>query len=178
MPDQPGKMMPALYGGIVIAVISTVPFLSLINCLCCAGGMLGGFLAVFFYTKDMTAQSPPLTNSLGLQLGALAGLFGALIGTVLNILILATIGNVSSQVELDILRGFEDSMPPGTLEQIEESMEQSGGLGMISILTSFFTSIIIDPLFGLIGGLIGYSFYKNKVARPPAPPAVPPPTAV
>lgn len=175
MPEKPSKLMPALYGGIVMAAISAIPFVSIVNCFCCAGVMLGGFLAVFFYQKDLTIQMPPLTNGDALQLGALAGVFGAIIGTILSALVLAAFGNISGEVVLDIIRGFEDQMPPGTMEQIEQSMSQSAGLGMMSILMSFFTSIIVDPLFGLLGGLIGYSVYKPKPgAQPPMPQAPPP----
>jgi hypothetical protein len=120
----------------------------------------------------------PLTNSDALQLGALAGVFGAIIGTVLSAMVMALFGNVSSQIVLDILRGFEDKMPPGTMEQIEQSMSQSSELGIMGIVWMFFTSIIVDPLFGLLGGLIGYAVYKPKPGvfppmMPPTPPASP-----
>jgi hypothetical protein len=175
MPEKPSKLMPALYGGIIMAVISATPFISIINCLCCAGVMLGGFLAVFFYQKDLTIQTP-LTNSDALQLGALAGVFGAVIGTVLSGLIMALFGNVSAQFILDIIRGFEDKMPPGTMDQIEQSMMQSQEIGVMGIVMGFVTSIIIDPLFGLLGGLIGYSVYKPKPGI--QPPMMPPTTPV
>jgi len=180
MPEKPSKLLPALYGGVVMAAISAIPFVSIINCFCCAGVMLGGFLAVFFYQKDLTIQTP-LTNSDALQLGALAGVFGAVIGTILSGLIMALFGDVSRQIIMDIIRGFEDQMPPGTMEQIEQGMSQSTGMGFMGIMIAFFTSIIIDPLFGLLGGLIGYSVYKPKPgAHPPMtspmPPSQPPAT--
>ena len=46
MPEKPSKLMPALYGGIIIGLLSGIPFISLINCICCAGVIIGGFLAV------------------------------------------------------------------------------------------------------------------------------------
>ena len=66
MKEKPGMLMPALYGGIIMAVISTVPGLSLINCLCCAGVLLGGFMAVFFYKKELMPDMPPMTSSDGI----------------------------------------------------------------------------------------------------------------
>ena len=45
MNPKPDKIIPALYGGIIMALVSTIPFVSFINCLCCAGIMLGGLLA-------------------------------------------------------------------------------------------------------------------------------------
>jgi hypothetical protein len=60
-------------------------------------------------------------------------------------------------------------------------MAQSSEVGVMGIMMAFVFSIIIDPLFGLLGGLIGYSIYKPKPGvfppvmppKPPAPPATP-----
>jgi len=157
--------MPALYGGIVIGVISGLPFLSLINCLCCAGVLLGGFLSVFFYKKDLTPQMPPLTSNDALQLGALAGLFGAIVGNILSAIILYSVGNLMGEAMMEFFEGFRDQMPPGTIEQIEEGV-RSGEVSPVGIVIS----LIIDPLFGLLGGLIGYSVFKPKAAIEPLPP--------
>ncbi len=46
-------------------------------------------------------------------------------------------------------------------------------MGFLQIVITF----VIDPLFGLIGGLIGYSVFKEKKtvpAGPPPPPVQPP----
>jgi len=43
MPEKPSILMPALFGGIITGVLSGIPFLNFINCLCCAGVLLGGF---------------------------------------------------------------------------------------------------------------------------------------
>jgi hypothetical protein len=171
MPEKPSMLMPALYGGLIMAVISAVPGLNLINCLCCAGVILGGFLAVFFYQKDLTPQMPPLTNGDGLKLGALAGVFGAVAGTVLGLLVVAAFGNVAGDMILDVMRGFEDSLPPGTMEQMEQQMEESATPGIMSTVMQFLGAIVIYPLFGLVGGLIGYSVYKPKpgMQMPPPP---------
>jgi hypothetical protein len=175
MPERPSKLLPALYGGVIMGVISAVPFLNLLNCLCCAGIMVGGLMSVFFYKNDLTPSMPPLTSSDGLQLGALAGVFGAIVGTILHAVTLAAFGNVGSETVMQILRSFGDQIPPQVLDQIESGMQQSGGFSGLSILWTFLTSIILDPLFGLLGGLIGYSFFKPKPemvnVQPPPPPA-------
>ena len=97
MPEKPSKLMPALYGGVIMGVISGIPFLNLVNCLCCAGVMLGGFMAVFFYQKDLTPEKGPLTNSDSLQLGALAGVFGALVGLVLTVIFHFALGAAAGE---------------------------------------------------------------------------------
>lgn len=171
MPNRPGIVLPALYGGIIMGVISAVPGLSLLNCFCCAGIMLGGFLAVFFYKKDLTAGMPLLTSADGVKLGALAGVFGAIVSIVLSRLVTAVLGGVDEKMVKDLIdsMGLADQLPPGTMDQIEEGM--GAGLGFFQIVLTF----VIDPLFGLIGGLIGYSVFKEKQVLPTAPPPPPPP---
>ena len=173
MPEKPSKLMPALYGGVIMGVISGIPFLNLVNCLCCAGVMLGGFMAVFFYRKDLMAGNAPLTNSDGLQLGALAGVFGALVSLVLTFIFHFALGAAASEAIGNIIMsmydklGILDKMPPEAVEQMQQSVREQA-LSPLTIIASF----IIDPLFGLIGGLIGYSVYKPKgpaaSVQPPA----------
>ncbi len=174
MPNRPGIVLPALYGGILMGVISAVPGLSLLNCFCCAGIMLGGFLAVFFYKKDLTAGMPPLMSSDGLKLGALAGVFGAIVSIILSKLVTMMMGGADERIVKDLIEsmGLADQLPPGTMEQIEEGM--GAGLGIFQIVITF----ILDPLFGLIGGLIGYSVFKAKQVVPTAPPTPPAPPPV
>ena len=169
MPDKPGKFLPALYGGIIMGVISGVPGLSIVNCLCCAGIMLGGFMAVFFYKKELKESHPPLTNGDALGLGALSGVFGAVVASLLGALFSHLFGfGMGMGMERLHNMGLSDQIPPETLKMIE-SLTSGGaifGLGLI-------VHLVLMPLFGLIGGLIGYSVFKPKgpVGPPPAPPA-------
>jgi hypothetical protein len=163
-------LLPAIYGGVIIGVVSAVPGLNLLNCCCCAGIMLGGVAAVFFFSKDITPGMTPLESSDGVKLGLLAGVFGAIFSLILSGLMKLAFGGV----EAEILREFLDSsglasqMPPGTMEQIDEAMME--GMGFLEIVGSF----IINPIFGLIGGLIGYAIFKPKAVPPAVPPAMPP----
>ena len=83
MNPKPDKLIPAIYGGIIMGVISAVPFLNFINCLCCAGILLGGFFAVMFYKNNFTPDTPPFTSSDCMVVGVLSGVCGAVVGTVL-----------------------------------------------------------------------------------------------
>jgi len=171
MPEKPSKLMPALYGGIIIGVISGIPYLSFVNCLCCAGVLFGGFMAVFFYNKDLTPAMPPLTGGDAIQLGALAGLIGAIVGSVIMGLVMVTVGNVAGEALYDLLMSFYetvgilDQMPPEAVDQMYEQMT-SAQLDPMTIVMS----LVIDPLFGLLGGLIGYAVYKPKAGTPPPQP--------
>lgn len=173
MNDKPNKLIPALYGGIVAGVISGLPFVSIINCFCCAGVMLGGVLAVFFYKKELP-PAWPLTSGDAVQLGVLSGVFTAIISTILSVIIFLSLGNVTGQALYDFLveSGIMDQLPPETLEQMEEGL-LGADISPVSIVISF----IIDPLFGLLGGLIGYAMFKSKGQMapmvPPPPPTMP-----
>ena len=171
MPEKPNKLMPALYGGIIMGVISGIPFLNLLNCCCCAGILLGGALAVFFYKNDLKEGMPPLTSGDAIELGALAGVIGAVIGSILTAGFLAVLGNVSGEAIMGVLESFKDRMPPGTLEQMEEKIRE-GGFSILQLVMS----LVIDTVFGLLGGLIGFAIFKPKPQMLNVqPPAVPPP---
>jgi len=170
MPEKPAKFLPALYGGIIMGVISGVPGLSIVNCLCCAGIMLGGFMAVFFYKKELKESHPPLTNGDALALGALSGVIGAVVATLLGALFSALFG-FGMGMGMERLRNmgaFSNQIPPETLKLIQSFTTGGALLGI-----GFVIHLVIMPLFGLIGGLIGYSVFKPKapVVMPPAPPA-------
>ena len=170
MPEKPNKLIPALYGGIIMGLISGIPFLNLLNCCCCAGVLLGGLLAVFFYKNDIKEGMAPLTSGDAIEVGALAGVIGAVIGSILTAGFLAALGNVTGDAIMGFLEGFRDKMPPGTLEQAEQKIRE-GGFSILQLVIS----LVVDTVFGLLGGLIGFAIFKPK---PPMlnmqPPAVPP----
>lgn len=174
MPPKPNKVIPALYGGIIMGVISGVPFLNFVNCCCCAGILFGGFMAVFFYKNDLKPDMPPLASGDALAVGALAGVFGAIISSILEGALMLTVGNLAGQTLVDmILRlydrfGIRDQLPPGSLDQLE--MLKLARYSPFMVVRAF----MIHPLFGLLGGLIGFSVFKPKVALPPSA-LVPPP---
>ncbi len=171
MNQKPDKLIPALYGGVIMALISAIPFINFINCLCCAGVMLGGFFAVFFYKNNFTPDTPPYTSGECMGVGALAGVFGAIIGTMLSLVTLALFGNITGEYMIEMLRNFD--IPQEAFDAMEESM--AVGMSFVSIMIQLLTSLVIDTLFGLLGGLIGYSVYKPKKSFMPPPPMPQPP---
>jgi hypothetical protein len=162
MSEKPGVFLPALYGGIIIAFISSVPILNFINVCCCAGVLLGGFLSVFFYRKELTPQTP-LTSADCMQLGALAGLFGAILGSLVFVLKFYAFGEINEI--LKNLEQLEGRMSSAQYDAII-SFIQSGALFVVVVVAA---SILIDTLFGLLGGLIAYSTFKPKNVPPAAP---------
>ena len=170
MLEKPQKQHAIIIGSAVIAGISALPGISMINCCCCAGILFGGALAVFFYQKDFRPDMPPMETSDALMVGLLSGIFGAIGATVLSALILLAVGPVEAEFVMDIWkRVIENLADNGTipydvadqlLDQMEDAMSQSMSIG--TIMVGFFLNIIIFPIFGMLGGLIGYGIFRKK----------------
>ena len=174
MNQKPDKLIPALYGGIIMAVVSSVPFLSLVNCFCCAGILSGGIIAVFFYKNNFTPDTPPLTSGDCMAVGAIAGVISAFVGTFLSFAFLSMFGDVMGSRILEFLRNSNLHIPQESLDQIED-MLRGGGTTFFLLISKLMTSLFIHTLFGLLGGLIGYSIFKPRVSIMPPPPMQPPP---
>ncbi len=176
MNSKPDKLIPALYGGVIMALISTVPFVNLVNCLCCAGILFGGVMAVYFYKNNFTPDTPPFTSGDCIAVGAIAGVISAFITTILGLIMVALFGDVMQNLVMEFLRNSRFNIPDEAMQQIENALRVR--TGMLFIMAEFGQHLIIHTLFGLLGGLIGYSIFKRKqqVMPPPAarPPAVTP----
>ena len=84
-PAQPSKTVPILAGGLFLGALSAIPPISFLNCACCILVIGGGFLASYLYMKDYPSDQPRVTYGDGALLGLLAGLFGAVVDTVISI---------------------------------------------------------------------------------------------
>ena len=176
MTGRPDKFLPALYGGIIIALVSTIPFVDIINCFCCAGILGGGLLAVYFYKNNIIEGMPPLQSADCLIVGMLAGIIGAFIGSFLHIAFLAAFGNVMMEKVIDWLHRLNVNLPEDAWNKLEQAASRPEGVG--SFMIQLFSSLFLYGIFGLLGGLIGYSIFKPRVMplAPPPPPPSPPPS--
>lgn len=175
MVPKPDKKIPALYGGIIIGLISSIPFLSLVNCFCCAGILLGGFLAVMFYKNNFTPDTPPFTAGDCMAVGVFAGVTGAVVEAGLSMLFMALFGNVALDFLLNLARNSNLQLPGDAMDRLEQALRE--GRTGASMVMNFFGSLFINVLFGMLGGLIGYSIFKPKgVPMPPPPMQAPPPS--
>lgn len=173
MNPKPDKLIPALYGGVIMGLISAIPFLNFLNCFCCAGILLGGILAVMFYKNNFTPDTPPFTSGDCMAVGALAGVAGAVVNVFLTIAFLALFGNITQQFLLDFLHSMNLQLPDEAWRAIEEGLtEDKTGF---ALAMNFVVGLFIDSIFGLLGGLIGYSIFKPK--QTPMPPMPQPPPA-
>lgn len=180
--NAPSKVRPAVIGGAVMAATSAIPYLSMINCACCAGIMLGGLAAVYFYLRSLPPDSAPLESKHGLLLGAFAGIFGAIFETIITVFIIAFLSKgYFDQIYFEIEKSIGDMESqgkevPAIINQIQDALtaliQEIGETGFslaLTILMLVFNTMK-NVLFGLIGGLIGVEVLqkKNKNAAPTA----------
>jgi hypothetical protein len=153
MEERPDKLRPALIGGALIGIISAIPIISLINCFCCAGVVIGGIVAVHLYNRNLGGLE--LTSSDGVVIGLMAGASGALISTILTSMIT---GGVKHQIN-KILE-YSNEIPPEIQDALVRIQEMGGNLFFVIVGLVF--SLIIFSIFGIIGGLIGVSLFRKK----------------
>ncbi|MFO8101738.1 MAG: hypothetical protein R6U37_06205, partial [Dehalococcoidia bacterium] len=135
MENKPSKLVPALIGGGVMAVLGSFPIISIGNCLCCMWVLFGGGLAAYLYSKEL----PPgemLASGDGALVGLIAGLFGALFTTLLSSLFILIGFRFSPEVLSEFMKSSRD-MPPEVRDFIE-NWTTGGGLGSFMVVVNLF----------------------------------------
>jgi len=161
MEENPTKLIPALIGGSVIGILSTVPIINMGNCLCCMWILLGGFIGTYFYWREL----PPgheLSSGEGAVIGLLSGIFGALFGTLLGYFFMAVVGfNPGQEFLQSILESRGDLSPE--IEEFLKEFQMRGGLHPFFITIGLFFALVVDSVFGAVGGIIGAAILRKKV---------------
>ena len=177
MISKPSKIQPALVGGLILGLLSSIPFVNMGNICCCLWVLLGGAIAA----KILISKSPytPVTMGEGAATGAIAGVFGCIITLFLGIpLQLLTTGLTSG-----FYKGMMESVAdPEVRRAMEQAMAQqrTGDIGaqILGALFSWFIGSIIFIGFATLGGLIGVSIFEKRKGQtgyiPPTPPGAAP----
>ena len=154
------KIKPALIGGVSLGVANSIPLLNLANCACCALVIGGGVLATYLYLKDAPAAAQPPYGD-GIMVGALAGIVGALVSTIISIpmtLLFSGVGMFDSISEA--LEQADADIPP-FLADLLASMG-GGGFAIGALLFGLMFSLVINVIFAGIGGAIGVAIFSKK----------------
>lgn len=182
MLDKPSKWRAAMFGGLAIGLISGIPVISLVNCCCCAGILGGGVLTFYLYRQEHTEGMLPLEASDGLILGIMAGITGAFVQAVIHGFLVLLFAGAQEEFMRRIMEKIIDGLaknggiPSDALDQmrdqIESSMRQSST--MRGVIMSLFMSLIIYPIFAMLGGLLGYGIFRPKKPQQMQPTPMPP----
>ncbi len=158
------KIKPVITGTLVMTAIAVLPVLNLINVFCCAGIMAGGFAGVYSYKKQLepSGKFPEVKD--GGMIGILSGILAAVFVTGFGLLI-SLFSDVNPM--LDIMNSLDQmgvDVPSEMLTYIEKFSGEFSEHGFSPTITiiSFVSNIILYPLFGSIGALIGVSVLKKN----------------
>ncbi len=183
MLEKPNKWRPALIGGIVIGAVSGIPLVSLVTCCCCAGILGGGVLAYYLYREEHIEGMEPIESSDALIIGIVAGVVGAFVQAAIHALIMIFFAGAQEQLMRGIMEKLIDrleqsgSFPSDAIDQmrdsIENSMRESRSLG--GFLLNLFVSVIVYPIFAMLGALLGYGIFRSRKVLPPQVPPPPQP---
>ena len=161
--DWRRALAPAFSGGILAAVLSFVPILSLGVIL---WALLGGATAVRLYLSRVPAAR--ITPRLGARLGALAGLLAFVLNTALSLwgIMQPGFGTAFRKYVQEDLQGWiARNSDPQTQElgrQIAASLLTPQGLALL-IGVGFFAMLLIFVLFGAAGG--AFSGWRRERRR-------------
>ncbi len=163
MPPSPPRLQPALLGGAFMGVLSALPFVSYLNACCCLWVVVGGLLAVWLLQQNYPYR---ISTSDGAVVGLLAGVFGALVGGVIAMLM----APFQQKLDLYMLGRLTEAMGdvPPVIEQAIEQRRNQPAVTFLSAIASLVFSLIIYPIFAMLGGLLGAVLFKK--GEPPAPP--------
>lgn len=161
--NSPNRITPIIYGTAVMTLIAVFPVLNLINVFCCAGIILGGYAGVYTYWKQLQNTGQALTTKDGGMIGILCGILSAVFVTGFGLLL-----SLFSETNpmLEIMKTFDDigfQMPPEMSQYLDKFSNEYNEHGFSPTITlfSFISNIILYPLFGSIGAILGV-FYLNK----------------
>ena len=143
------KLKPALLGGLIVGVLSAIPFL---NYCCCLWSIGGGVLAGMLYINGSTVR---VTSGDGAIVGALAGLVGGVIYLIIGLPIALLYSGAAME---EAFRNSGVQMPlSGTL---------------LLIVGSLIAAVCLIAL-ATLGGLLAVPIFEKRKdgAVPPPPPA-------
>lgn len=160
MDQSANRLTPALIGGGMIGILSTVPLLAWGNCFCCMWILLGGAFSAILYRRSLPDQSLMTAGDGALQ-GLIAGVFGALFGTLLSYIFIVFAGYHPGQEFLDMFMENSDDVP-AEFEDMMEEFKNFEGFTAFSALFKFTGELVMDVIFGVLGGLLGVALSKPK----------------
>lgn len=156
------KVKPAVIGGVVLGILSAIPFVNFVNICCCLWAILGGMLASHLYVKNSTT---PASAGDGAIVGAIAGAVGAVISLVIGI----PLSILSGAAMRGTLVSLIERADPQQAEMFRRQMEATGESVAGAIVNGLIGAVLLF-VFAIIGGLIGVALFEKRKGGPVPPP--------
>ena len=154
------RLQPALWGGLFIGVLSALPLVNAGNCCCCLWVLMGGALATYLRQQNNPYQ---IDAAEGAIVGLMAGVVGGIVYSILSIPLQMLAGPMQQEWMNEILSSNPNVTPE--MREMVERLTTSSGLQLIGMIIS----IVVNSIFGMLGGLIGVAIFKRNLPPPPPP---------
>ena len=151
------KLQPALLGGLLIGVLSSLPFVGNLNACCCLWVIVGGVLTSYLLQERLPV---PITAGDAAVAGLLAGVVGGLLAWAATAVMMALAGGVGSSFDL-LRRG---DMPPEFARVLDEVEHLPSWIWYVLFLVFH---LLVFPIFSMLGALLGVALFKRQPLPPP-----------
>jgi hypothetical protein len=151
-------LMPAVWGGLVFGVPSSLPF---VQFCCCLWVVLGGMMAAYVLQAN---SSEPILVGDGALVGFLAGLVGAVVAVILSQVLSPWVEPIQRAFTRQMLQRAIDmspNVPPGVREAMD-NIDQPTTFSIVRTLFNLVLLLVIGAIFGTLGGLLGAVMFKKK----------------
>jgi hypothetical protein len=152
---------PALIGGVVMGVLSALPFVSAGNLCCCLWVVSGGVVAAYIFQQN---QATPITPADGALVGLLAGLVGAVVQVLVKIPIDILVGPMELAMVQRMLDG--GTFPPEVRDMMERYGRGGGAVGgayfIVSSIVGLMFWVFVGGIFSTLGGLLGALIFRKQ----------------
>jgi hypothetical protein len=179
--NEERMLKPAVIGGVLLGILSSLPVISLFNCFCCAWVIGGGIFAAYLYVKDSPIA---VTLGRGVAIGLLAGIIGTVVGALFSVPLQLLMDKAGVGVMEQVKQMLEQmpNLPPEIRDRLSALTSRSG-FNIILYVIHTLLMLIINGLMAMLGGTIGVAIFEKRKPgdtsiRPPSyePPAnLPPP---
>lgn len=157
------KLKPAIIGGVLIGVLSIIPFVNWVNFCCCLWAILGGVLASYLYIKNSPTPAGPGDGAI---LGAMAGVVGAVIAVIIGI----PLSILMSGFMAGLIASLVENLDRSQAELMRRQMEAGATVGG-AIVNGIILAVLLI-IFSTLGGLLGIPIFEKRkrgtITPPPA----------
>jgi hypothetical protein len=164
MDKKINRLTPVILGSTVMMAISVLPLINFINLFFCAGIVIGGYFGAIAYYRQTMGTDHVMTYRDGVLTGILSGILSAVIVSGINIIVLMYSKSNPVSESLSMLGEFGKNLPPEVNTQMNKLAEEFNKYGYSPTLAifTFLSNIVIYPLFGTIGALIGMAVIEKR----------------
>lgn len=142
----------ALWPGIVLGLLSVIPYINLVNLFCCLWVVGGGFLASLVFKQE--------NGSVSTGQGAIVGLFAGLIGSVVQAIGIGTLWYFFHESYLaNLYELFGSAEFDAATQDMMASLITNPWFMMFG---SLLLGIFVYTIFAVFGGIIGAAVFNRK----------------